>query len=765
MPKKAHLKSVCNHKKHHPPKPPSRFLWLMEAVLISLAIFAVLSVIVILWLAITNHKRAQDAVRAITGITPTQKASSEYKKIHSNLGIELTINDSLQEAEATLNNGKVVTGKSLYEPNNYSQISIYIRNSAKDGLEGIAGIDRTTYMTVLTDFSDDFFSKARQQHGQNLTEMDLVKMHFAPIADPNKAYVQQSLEDVTMEGNRFVKIIWEITNNQPIKYKTRQIDYLTIQHGRPYKVTIYQNAGYDAKDLPPFTEIVNSLKFYPPEKINKITNSRNGHNRLLPGKEAQATSQPFTSDSTLQVVAKNMPSVVRVATTYCIDFQLTLGEVVQAINGGCGGGTGSGFIINPEGIVATNGHVVKFTPSDVLIDSIYLGNKQVTRSYLDFLVKSAQTTQAVANQYYTASVGGNRQAQDEIVGSITLLPEAAKTQVINEEAVYAVQLSNESVRFNANNLREFNFNSNIVFAKLVDIDYNPYDDITNEGFSSSDVALLKLQQSSEYPFASLGSIDSLSSGSMIVVIGFPGLAENQLVNTTESVPTSTEGKVNSIRTAKGTNNKLIQSDVTISRGNSGGPAFNSNGEVVGLATYGLEESGNKLNYMRDIADLKSLIKKNNINLPESAVGAQKEWEVGLLKYSKAYYSSAINSFKRSQSMYPQNRIAADFIAKAESYQKDGKEATPPEVYQLIVISSLVLIIIPAITLFFVVRHHRKRKRLHEDYHQQNKFAPPAQALASQSTSLDANDNLSKRDMLSNATSFVGSNDRDIQKKP
>lgn len=116
-------------------------------------------------------------------------------------------------------------------------------------------------------------------------------------------------------------------------------------------------------------------------------------------------------------------------------------------------------------------------------------------------------------------------------------------------------------------------------------------------------------------------------------------------------------------------------------------------------------------------------------------------------------------------MYPQNRIAADFIAKAESYQKDGKEATPPEVYQLIVISSLVLIIIPAITLFFVVRHHRKRKRLHEDYHQQNKFAPPAQALASQSTSLDANDNLSKRDMLSNATSFVGSNDRDIQKKP
>ena len=165
--KTKHKAHYSEHPVHHnnvkPPKPPSRFLWIMEAVLVSLAIFAVLSVITILWLAATNHRKAQNAIKAITGITPTITASSVNKKIHSSYGFEITIDTQSQEAEA-LENGApgLITGDNLYKSGAFSLVNTYNKSSAKLAIENSVGIDKTTYLAVQTTPKKSFFDDLKK---------------------------------------------------------------------------------------------------------------------------------------------------------------------------------------------------------------------------------------------------------------------------------------------------------------------------------------------------------------------------------------------------------------------------------------------------------------------------------------------------------------------------------------------------------------------------------------------------------------------------
>lgn len=755
-----------NHAK--PPKPPSRFLWIMEAVLVSLAIFAVLSVITILWLAATNHQKAQNAIKAITGITPTIIASNENKKIHSFYGFEITINTQAQEAEAIENtNSGLITGERLYRGGPFTTVNVYNKSSANLAIENNVGIDKTTYMAIQVVAKKSFFEDLRKIYGASLSDLDLLNKFYAPAANATMSYSLVSSEDVNVGGNRYKKNVWEIINNQGIKYKTKQTDYLTVQNGLPYKSTIYQNAGYDPEDMAGFVSVLESTKFYPAEDGAKI-NSKPSRNtaRIIPGLEAKAATNTIASDSAIQVVANNMPSVVKVATVYCIDFNFVLGAIIQPITGGCGVGTGSGFIVSPNGYVATNGHVVKFTEEEVLATSLILGDKQVTRQYLDFLVNTGQVSKAVADQYYLACISGNAEARKELVGTIGLLPSSTRIKFIREDVKYAVQLSNDAIKFNPNDLKSLNYGSSIVAATLVGIDYDPLADIQKDGFRSSDVAVLKLDGNKQYPYVTLGGITTMSQGDPLVVLGFPGIADNELVDSSKSVPTATEGKVSSIRDANNSKNKLIQSDVSITYGNSGGPAFNKNGEVIGIATYGYSDTGAKVNYMRDIEDLKKLLSKNNIVLPTKVEGVEKTWEDALAKFAKAYYTPAISLFNKAKAEYPQNRVVNEFIAKAEAFKKEGKEAISPETYALIVGGIVGVIIIPGLILFFVVRHHRKRKVAHQQYTGQ---APGVQQVAQapapvtsqpviQPGQVPPGQNGQARDMLSNAPAPTNNQD-------
>jgi S1-C subfamily serine protease len=98
--------------------------------------------------------------------------------------------------------------------------------------------------------------------------------------------------------------------------------------------------------------------------------------------------------------------------------------------------------------------------------------------------------------------------------------------------------------------------------------------------SAADLALLQIRGASGLPTARLGDSSSVQVGDDVVAIG------NALA--LRGGPTVTRGIVSaldrSLDTDTGTMTGLIQTDASISSGNSGGPLVNAYGEVIGINT-------------------------------------------------------------------------------------------------------------------------------------------------------------------------------------
>ena len=97
------------------------------------------------------------------------------------------------------------------------------------------------------------------------------------------------------------------------------------------------------------------------------------------------------------------------------------------------------------------------------------------------------------------------------------------------------------------------------------------------GDQTNDVALIKIE-GSDFPYTTIGSSDDLIVGDQVVCIGNPlGELTNSL---TVGYISAKEREV----TTDGTEITMMQTDVAINSGNSGGPLFNMKGEVVGITT-------------------------------------------------------------------------------------------------------------------------------------------------------------------------------------
>jgi serine protease Do len=99
----------------------------------------------------------------------------------------------------------------------------------------------------------------------------------------------------------------------------------------------------------------------------------------------------------------------------------------------------------------------------------------------------------------------------------------------------------------------------------------------------TDLALIKIETEKPIPAAKLGDSDKLMVGDWVVAIGNPfGLG-----STVTAGIVSAKGRV----IGAGPYDNFIQTDASINPGNSGGPLFNLNGEVIGVNTAIVSQSG------------------------------------------------------------------------------------------------------------------------------------------------------------------------------
>jgi serine protease Do len=102
---------------------------------------------------------------------------------------------------------------------------------------------------------------------------------------------------------------------------------------------------------------------------------------------------------------------------------------------------------------------------------------------------------------------------------------------------------------------------------------------------NTDIALLKVESENPLKFVSFGDSDGARVGDWVVAMGNP-------LGQGFSVSAGIVSARN--RALSGTYDDYIQTDAAINRGNSGGPLFNMNGEVIGVNTAILSPNGGSI---------------------------------------------------------------------------------------------------------------------------------------------------------------------------
>ena len=104
--------------------------------------------------------------------------------------------------------------------------------------------------------------------------------------------------------------------------------------------------------------------------------------------------------------------------------------------------------------------------------------------------------------------------------------------------------------------------------------------------SKTDLAVLSVKTSEDLPFVPLGNSDKMRVGDWVLAIGNPfGLGGS----VTAGIISARGRNINS-----GPYDDFIQTDASINRGNSGGPLFNMQGEVIGINTAIFSPTGGSI---------------------------------------------------------------------------------------------------------------------------------------------------------------------------
>lgn len=384
-------------------------------------------------------------------------------------------------------------------------------------------------------------------------------------------------------------------------------------------------------------------------------------------------------DDSAKVATLIRPSVVMVLNNYCAELKFfnnpnfLFSDKVYPF---CITSMGSGFFISEDGILATNGHIVKNLPNTALYYGLLSGKldnllNDFLNLYLSQLVGRPISSTELKQK--VDEVHQNKEVLYQVGGLIADLNQKNILKFQNESNSYYLQLGNQPAVLTSTGLTE---TDSIIKASLIGVDY--LEQNIETGFVSSDVALLKVNKQGVYPSLSLGNLDEAYVGSNLQIVGFPAAAMSGglLDSASMSEPTFTKGVVSAIKLAKGNQKKLIQTDAIINHGNSGGPAVLLNGQVVGVATYGIaaEDGSGSYNYLRDIQDIKDLVVKQNLKLNQGELSTL--WQQGLDNYWLGYFKYSSEKFKKVQSLYPQHPLVEKYLQSSNSKINTVEDLTP-----------------------------------------------------------------------------------------
>jgi S1-C subfamily serine protease len=279
---------------------------------------------------------------------------------------------------------------------------------------------------------------------------------------------------------------------------------------------------------------------------------------------------------------------------------------------------GSGFLLSPDGYLATNAHVIQI---------FHEQNEQQLQAELFF--NALEASGFFEHEAVLRGGGGLPLTHDKKVQLATRLLPYATFRVEKDLDVYL-----QNWRRYPAEVKEYSPPINPFTGRLA------VPGIT--WATGKDVAILKIE-GRDLPTMQIGDSNRQTIGDNVSVAGYPAVASfNDYLDPRAPMQASfTRGQISSLKVdVKGSS--LVQIDAAISSGSSGGAVLSDRGEVVGMATMGADVQG--FNFAVPTSVITEFIRASGVTPQPSLF--DRIWRQGLTHYYTA--ESATGRTKRSE---------------------------------------------------------------------------------------------------------------------
>jgi S1-C subfamily serine protease len=198
---------------------------------------------------------------------------------------------------------------------------------------------------------------------------------------------------------------------------------------------------------------------------------------------------------------------------------------------------------------------------------------------------------------------------------------------------------------------------------------------TSSEFDETDITILRAD-ATDLPTAPLAkTIGDLQPGQSIIALGFPGSAD-RLLKTGRTEATPVFGLISSVRSRKQGSGRVIQVDVRLESGMSGGPVLDAEGKVIGLISFsGVEDEagGRTQGYLRAVDDIHDALKTVGVSAGPGEVDTI--FAQAMNDYWTHHYSAAVPRYQRLLNLFDGHLLAKQYLTLAQA-KAGGSEDLP-----------------------------------------------------------------------------------------
>jgi S1-C subfamily serine protease len=432
---------------------------------------------------------------------------------------------------------------------------------------------------------------------------------------------------------------------------------------------------------------------------------------LLPvsARSASADGRPpggVLSDSVVRAVDVASPAVVRIVTTVSGKVTLPLcGTFVTLPVSGAPytlGWSGSGAFVSANGDILTAGHIAQIEAADE-IDGLYHNG----RAAVDIAIALNNNAACLGLGFIVTP----NDVANGVVPALGITPQFVPSSPT--PTYYSFQSTSYSGELTGSGSTQGELATLLAAPNLkaTPVDVSP--------FEQDDVALLHVALT-DTPSIQLGDATAVAAQDKLTIIGFPGngdldAALGGLDPTNLLTPSVNVVTVSAIKHNKN-GSQLIQVGGNVEHGDSGGPALDADGHIVGIVSFGGVDLPVGTSFLRSSENARAMLKSHNIDTKPGAF--QTAWQQAFADYSATYsghWRKAADELNALSAKYPDFRAVTPYKAyaatAAANEQVNGSTQTPSLLVIGAVAVGAILLLIVVIALIVGAQRRARQRRL------------------------------------------------------